>query len=296
MAAWLREKGASEFAFWVITHPHLDHLRGSAELLSQFEGKVGYLWRWPGLDERTYQASDVVYFNKLRRQFPTSEMNERATALSLLFAEHERQCFREGLGRPVMLPFPAPPFRIYPFGAPACRPEVFCLSPWDGQIDRFRRIVNEGRRPGGTLSDNHRECNLVSGAFLVRYGKADVVLTGDTEYENWRDFRAAKGMPRIRPCLVKVSHHGSPTGRVKGMWGTNGSLGRHKPHTVVTPWNKRLPDPAVIADIRSSGCPVYLTGQDPPFVEEGFPHIHFRVEASGHVEVKHQSPSVHRVP
>jgi hypothetical protein len=290
---WLDNEHVRHLSFIAITHPHLDHIRNADEVLRAYKKRVARLWYWPGLNQAAY----LPFFNRLAKTFPRSELRQRAAAVRDFFVEHKRQFYDERLGSPELMSFTKATC-IYPIGRAPEALEVTCASPWDDPIMDFSRIVNDGIRPGGAVTDTHHQCNLVSGGFLIRHGKAQVFLGGDMETENWGALRASGAFGDFRPCVVKVSHHGSATGCLPDMWGEDGFLGRHKPVAVITPWRKKLPDQTVIDRIRSSGCETYVTGACRPRVDDGFPHIHLRVneDPAVPVEVIHRSPSVRRIP
>jgi hypothetical protein len=230
----------------------------------------------------------------LARALGTDELRKCASAVRDLFEEHFRQFDHQHYGRPELTPFQGGA-RIYPVGPAASSVEFTCLSPWEEPLLEFIEMINVGIDARKAVAHIHSKCNLVSGGFLVRYGKAQVLLGGDMEASNWRALRDSSAFIDINPCVVKVSHHGSRTSCTDGMWGANGFLGRHKPMAVITPWNKTLPDWDVIEEIRSSCGHVYLTGVGQPRIDDGLPHIHLRVSKDASVQVVHRSPSVQRI-
>ena len=115
------------------------------------------------------------------------------------------------------------------------------------------------------------------------------------ERGNWNELRSSDECPDFRPSVVKVSHHGSSTGRIDGMWGPEGFLGRHAPIAVITPWYARLPEQTVIDEILSGGSQVYITGRQHRFrTEDRLSHVHVRVHTDGRAEIVSKSPSVVR--
>jgi beta-lactamase superfamily II metal-dependent hydrolase len=293
LVKWLRGIGVGGFTFVAVTHPHLDHLFNLDGILSAFVGNVEYAWFWPGLNQAAY----VMYFNKLARRFPNSPnmLGTRAAAVSAFFNECDRQFYGLQLGRPVLLPVRALS-RIYPVAGASNGMDVLCISPWEDPSMRFISLVGSGIRAGGVVTDTHRESNLVSAGFVVTYGASQVVLGGDMEEANWRPLLQSCDCPIFSPCVVKVSHHGSSNGRVSGMWGAAGFLGKDRPIVVVTPWNQKLPEAKVLDEIKSSGCDTYLTGQQRHRVEEGLSRIHIRVHEDGRrPDVVFLAPSVKRI-
>ena len=78
---------------------------------------------------------------------------------------------------------------------------------------------------------------------------------------------------KLSPCFVKVSHHGSRTAVINGMWQPGRGFmealqpsGRAYPKCVITPWQqagRKLPDQTVTTAITASGCHLWETGRYP---------------------------------
>ena len=118
----------------------------------------------------------------------------------------------------------------------------------------------------GLIAYEHRHANHVSIALLVQYGEAQVILGGDMEDLNWKELVAQTNRPSFKPCVVKVSHHGSANGRIDAMWPNGGGFIDGRPTSaiaVVTPWcigGNSLPEEAILNEIRLAGYSTYVTG------------------------------------
>lgn len=286
---WFSPEGVDHLAFVAVTHPHLDHLRNVHALLRKKRGKVERIWRWPGLDEDFL----IPYFGKLAKAFPESvnHPKERSRCVKEFLVECRKQLFQEGTGKPILSPI-SQINRIYPLDQSNSDLTVTSFSPWEDCIFRFTEIVVAGVRAKGKVMDTHRECNLISTGFIVQYKGAQILLCGDVEKENWAEFLKHEPICPLRPCVVKVGHHGSCTGSIDEMWGVDGFVGKHRPIAVITPWNQRLPESAVINSILSSGSQLFVTGNQRPRTIDRLSRIHLRVSEKGAAEVVWMSPSV----
>ncbi len=98
-------------------------------------------------------------------------------------------------------------------------PETVLFTDHDGfEIEVLSPTINAQRAL--SLDKRNRRFNLISAAFVVRFGNAVAVLGGDLEREGWL---AALDLPRFRHdwsrCrLFKVAHHGSDTGSFPELW------------------------------------------------------------------------------
>src|SRR5205823_42794 len=84
-----------------------------------------------------------------------------------------------------------------------------------GPFERMRRAYETSIKRfsdglGGLKSEppalNH---NLISSAFLVRFGRVGVLLGGDVETEGWKEILNHRTFHDVDTLILKVSHHGS---------------------------------------------------------------------------------------
>jgi hypothetical protein len=98
----------------------------------------------------------------------------------------------------------------------------------------------------------------VSVGLLITFGETRVILGGDVERAGWNDVRAELQSEHLAAHAVKVSHHGSETGYVPGLWEDLAS-GR-KPIAVIAPYRRfRLPKAEAIDHIRPHVSKILLT-------------------------------------
>jgi hypothetical protein len=243
---------------------------------------------------------NITYFQKIAADFPKSKnpLRARAKAVELLLIERSRQ-FRI-YGKPV-LEVVGERGHLHPIPQSASADlSVSALSPWGDERLRFNRLVRDGIGKNGALSDTHREVNCISSALLVSYGQAQIVLGGDVEQTNWACLLDSGLCPSFAPCVVKVSHHGSSTGKVQGMWSQAGFFGGRgkKPVAVITPWRGELPEMEVIREIQNSGFMVYVTGRNIPSskVRPLKSFVRIQVEQNGDAQVLEYSTNVEIYP
>ena len=294
---WLDELEIGRLEFVVASHPHLDHIYNTHYILRHFDGRIGRLCWWGGLSHGSY----VAYYKRMASLGVSHLITQTAEQVQSLFDEYREQWNRhrttaidDGLGiRP-----------IYPT---ALQPEDFLdvesLSPWEEPLRVFSHMVSQGLFSEPIIPCDYSKANLISLGLMVRYGDAALVLGADVTEPNWQDYRDAVrdagGIPT--PCLIKVSHHGSQTGRIDGIWAENGFLGfgtcpESGPKVaVITPWHGKLPEVAVIDEIRRAGYIVYVTGQSSGSKRGKKPcrsYVHSRIDLQGSVTVVATSTNV----
>lgn len=92
--------------------------------------------------------------------------------------------------------------------------------------------------------------NRIGIAFFLKYGDATLLFADDIEGPMWRKIR--QNHARVKPCWVKVSHHGARNGNPKGLWEwlAGGAAKKDRPHAVVSADGKHHPSKSVISEIR----------------------------------------------
>ena len=311
---WSKE-GKPDVVFVAVTHPHLDHIRGAGVVMraAAHANLKRAVW-WGGHDLR---RTRLVYDHASKVLAAKSGTTEQMTTdyLDTLLA------IQDGV-------FPAtdgPPSvdsamesSVAYSGHSAAGRITFCaISPWVVPQIPYTQWLDDKAR--GTTSE--RVANCTSLGFLIECGHAQILLGGDVEKDNWDALRGARvtedrkyKLPTLKPCLIKVSHHGSSTGYTLGMWdqylGFFGSLdgGGERPHCVITPWrlgprDRHLPDPRITDKIAKAGCHVWTTASDP--IASGIDrsthlsesYIHFTVDsAQNRASMVDQRFCAHKTP
>jgi hypothetical protein len=294
LAARLKALGIFQLKFLVATHPHLDHIENLAKAMGLLDWPVEYFWWWGGLGQQAF----IEFYNRLASQHGRELQGTAAAVRDLLqdsrIAEIERNRPRVldvGFGGPMYQEARASGPPLY----------VCSLSPCGGPLLRFARQVAGAIQRGGRIEHRYYDANLASISLLVEYGAAQIILGGDVEDANWSEMRRKPDLPKLRPSLVKVSHHGSRNGKIDGMWSSEGFFGRRGPSSlaVVTPWRPRfereerrhLPDEETIEEICRAGFTTYVTGErDPEDLGRKIDSfVHVQVEEDGTAKVVDQA-------
>src|ERR1035438_9147580 len=218
---WLDEIGIEQLRFAVATHPHLDHLQNFHHVLKRRGKEMDAFYYWGVLD----WAMWVDYFERLL----DNRANQKKPGL-VEKAEHARELLAEAgqLSRGSMKLCSVGGYtRIFPLAGKNSSIEVYSFSPWEKGRFKFLSHVGASIDRSGGVTEGVTDANAVSVGLLVKFGRSEIVLGGDVETPNWHAFRASGRCPKLNPCLVKVSHHGSKTGRIKEMW-SGGFFGRQK--------------------------------------------------------------------
>ncbi len=291
VCAWLDELRITRLRFAVATHPHLDHLQHFDKLLAKFEKKTDAFYYWGVLEPEMW----VEYFEALKMNRSNGAKAQRLPekaqhALNLIAQAHQMSKPEEGLklatAQAVTRCFPLDPKR-------SSMVELHSLGPWSRQRKAYLRRVGQSIDASGAVSEEPGAANAVSSAFLVKYGQAEIVLGGDMEGPNWRALRKSGVCPEFNPCLIKVSHHGSKTGKIPGMWDGGFFGSKRRPLiAVVTPWNGRLPERPVLRRIKRAVTRFHVTGQKSAGRGRSLrSFVHVKVSATGEAEVVTNSPN-----
>lgn len=289
--------GKPPLAFAAATHPHFDHIRNYHKVLEAAGEGLQHIFWWGGFTiDYTKRRHEAI----ARRSPVHGRDLVGAARMAERFLGFARTCSGQdgSLGTAKLLSPMGSSTERHACGGLIIR----ALSPWEapqqGYLDAFKNqfeTVN-GRT---VIKPDRVQSNRTSLGLLIEYGSAQILLGGDMEDENWRAWRAETG-DVIRPCVVKVSHHGSSTGTIAGMWEKRGFFGSHEgvtdraamPVCVVTPWrrgerSRQLPDRDVLEQIKNSGCRLVVTGtpSDRRGLEPGNrycdSHVHLQVQPDG---------------
>lgn len=268
----LNDEKWSRLAFVAATHPHLDHVESFVEILRKYAGRIDRILWWGGIDV----ARVVNVFDRLaaERALYGKEPGVAATHVAWFLdaARYLAGHFPRSLPRwpPVPLQSVTGMEETYSAAIPGGIMRLSVISPWlRPQGDYVRDFESQiVRVAGGTRIVPCRvRANRTSLAFLIQYGKAQVLLGGDMESDNWTEFLRTYNGEILNPCLIKASHHGSRTAMLPQMWnrtcGAFGAMPAEQSVCVITPWRKGdrvLPLETEIRRIAESGYRVVVTG------------------------------------
>jgi hypothetical protein len=217
---------------------------------------VKHFWRFAGLSGRDLKQL-AKYMRVDAERGGSDEMTENANdfvhTMGLVRQKRDAKQIREMrvTGYQQLYPFP---------DDSSARFQVWSFAPSGNQVGDYENALascftEDGRFRAQLPQTSH---NSVSVGLLVRFGETRVVLCGDVERACWGDVRAQVQPGRLLAGAVKVSHHGSETGYVPGLW--EDLAGGKKPIAVIAPYRRfRLPKPEAIGHIRPHVSKILLT-------------------------------------
>ena len=252
----LNDSGVSELDFLCLTHPHDDHYCGMSQLLQSFP--VRHFWRFSGLSAR-----DLVrltkYFKVDAERSGSDELIERANDFAHLMAlVNERWRSKQTMHKRA-----GGCQQLYPVPADASTPfQIWSFAPSGNQVQKYEDALTACFAGDDLVLDRarlaHADHNGVSVGLFLEYGKTRVILGGDVEGPSWEDACVEFAAERMSADAVKVSHHGSSTGYIEGLWERFAQ--RKKPIAVIVPYRRfRLPQDEAIDHIRPHAETVLLT-------------------------------------
>jgi hypothetical protein len=278
-----RDAGCPSVALVCITHPHLDHILHASVMMAAAGCLADKAIWWGGQDLRRTRA----FFGQMSQDLALKGKELGKTSEATWRFLNDLDSLKKGIHG--CRPAGPKPDVLSAMGTDPVHSEqatdglvqFHAISPWLGPQTEYTKWIDSQvlTTPTGKteVRPNKGVANCTSLGFLIRYGEAQVLLGGDMEAENWSSFDNARtnGVDKttifpLNPCLIKVSHHGSFTGGIDGMWkpgcGFFGSLerGHAAPHCVITPWRMgdrrwHLPNPKVVEKIAQAGCHVWET-------------------------------------
>jgi beta-lactamase superfamily II metal-dependent hydrolase len=251
---FLKDRGASVLDFLCLTHPHDDHFRGMSQLLEQLE--VRHFWRFSGLAGRDLERlAQSLRMDAERSDVPELVRNadDFVHTMSLVKQKRGAKQLRQKTATGYQQLFPVPADETAPF-------QIWSFAPSGNQVARYEDALaacftKEGRFRVPLPQARH---NWVSVGLLIRFGKTRVILGGDVEQSGWEDALCELQRQHLFADVVKVSHHGSETGYIHGLW--ENLAGRNKPIAVIVPYRRfQLPESAAINHIRPHVSKIMLT-------------------------------------
>lgn len=251
---FLTDHGVTELEFLCLTHPHDDHFRGMSQLLQKL--KVLSFWRFAGLSGRDLKLlahNFRVDAERSGSRVLKENANDFVHTMSLVKAKRDIGQLRQKnvTGYQQLYPIPVDD---------AAQFQVWSFAPSGNQSGKYEEgLASCFDKDGRFLSTvPHANHNYVSVGLLVQFGKTRVVLGGDVEGPGWDDACLELKQEQMHADAVKVSHHGSDTGYIDGLWEI--LSGKKKPIAVIAPYFRfKLPKGDALAYIRSHAEKILLT-------------------------------------
>ncbi|WP_309896700.1 hypothetical protein [Archangium sp.] len=215
--------------FVCMTHPHEDHYRGLWRLLEAHRGRVDHVWRTQDAGDR-YVQMWLQYLKHTQRDAHLTPDPDDVDGLTRLVAEmrlahkaHGAKFKQLQQGMQLM----EGELLGHPLRISACGPSAGDLETAHISLMGTLQGLAKGEKPPAFNP------NAVSGALVVRWGRAGILLAGDLlcgerSFQGWDEVHDEIAGP-IQ--VVKAAHHASRGAHHEGLWT------RLKPNlTIVTPF------------------------------------------------------------
>lgn len=250
--------GTSRLLFACLTHPHEDHYRGLARLIQRYQSSIDHLWHVFALTqhERTAVVRYAKEFLSARRGSGLPDMKdwkpiERVfgAIMNATQAKRNPASRRQLLVDRLLLREPVAGHDL----------QIEAWGPTDSD-SATSMMAFAMAKPGKNSRWEHLP-NAVSGAILVEWGSARVLLAGDLykHSHSHRGWGPARAKVAGRPVqVVNVAHHASLNAHDALLWqAMNPSL------AIVTPFRNAIrampPRPSDIRRLSSPSCEVVIT-------------------------------------
>lgn len=249
----LRDLGATELSFVMLTHPHADHFRGLLSILDSFTVRTFYTYPM-GRDLARLKSAGTKYLDAaLLSDCPTVITAAEEFVRIIIAADKKRK-----LHSMEWLPVEGPTNRIRPFGF--AEVTINALLPFKKAKGEYFNALDSNRAD----SIESELQNVLSIAIDIEYGGQHVALCGDALKRSWIDHRRElqKANERVSFSVVKLPHHGSAAdcdstvldylfesqpGRQRGIAILSAEGSRHHP------------SPSVLRALRDRGIMPYCT-------------------------------------
>jgi hypothetical protein len=253
------------FGFVLLTHPHLDHFAGMERVYRALGGSARRISLFQGITEY-----ELIELFRIQQTIP--EIGARAYKFYKRFGslldvfENELTTFqRSRAGDATALAS----FVVRDRVGNAVPVEINCLAPSADDCSAFlsqARLSSVLALSLGTNASLRQQCNRVSVVCRIDFGATRVLLGGDAEHATWRQIKAKHAPAKLQSNIVKISHHGSPTGVDKDLVGvlSKGKNTRESTVALVTPsFTHKLPKAEVLDLLRDHFDEVIVTCQPP---------------------------------
>jgi beta-lactamase superfamily II metal-dependent hydrolase len=251
----LRQLGATELSFVMLTHPHADHYQGLASILSAYSGRVRHFYTFPLGDFITKKAEKLKAL--LERMIDATEGSHRASLLELYAViGHARRETREHT-----MEWEEPAGRwnkVFPPGFESLT-LMEILLPLPKCKGSFFQLLDK-QDPKALVSDLPNDLSI---AMRISVENTVLLLGADATWRSWYDHRAQTVRYKDRPDadLVKIPHHGSKhdvTPEMVTYWYKQKSDGAQR-FGVVSADGRRHPHVEALNALEAAGIHPYCT-------------------------------------
>jgi hypothetical protein len=236
-------------AFVCMTHPHEDHYRGLWRLLEAYRGRVDHVWRTPDVGDR-YVNMWLQLLKHTHRSPQLTPDPDDVEGLTRLVTEMRLACQKYG----ARLRQLQQGMELLKGEVQGAQLHISACGPCATDLETATiTLLGTLKSLAGRQKPAHFDPNAVSGALVVRWGKAGVLLGGDLlcgerHFRGWDEVHADIEDP-IQ--VIKAAHHASEWAHHEVL------LSRLKPDlTIVTPFLQakadQPPRPDRIAELAKS--------------------------------------------
>ena len=230
--AHLQELRDQDFhhAFFLLTHPHFDHFQAVEDCLA-----------FPFLEVCRFAGMHATELDSIlqKRGHKSTNAKFRGSAHSFrrflaIWKDKDPSCLQQ-VSRNTMVAR-----EEFDYEGTTIPFEVMAISPTEREVSRFNAAL------GSTATANNDHNNDASVILRIRFGDADILLTGDAGDAVFTEaVEAAAG----RANILKLAHHGSARSNSASLT-TRLLKSDRKSLVIVTPFHARgLPDVSVISDV-----------------------------------------------
>lgn len=256
------------FGFVLLTHPHYDHFAGMERIFRVLQDRALRIVLFQGTTE--YELAEIF-----RAQQAVADRGRTAYQFYKRFASLLR-VYHEDLSAPQRARAAdntvLASFTVRDAEGNTVPVNISCLAPSEDDCKTFldqtrtSSILNMGL---GTSLRLRQQCNRISVITRVDFGKTRIMLGGDAEHGSWRQVLSKYPREQLESNLVKISHHGSPTGTSRELAAvlSKGESSNQDTIALVTPsFSHHLPTPAVLEVLREHFDEVIVTRErgEPP--------------------------------
>lgn len=211
-----RSRQPFRFRFVCLTHPHDDHYAGLGRLLNAYRGKVEAVWSVPKVGDRFAEALQrYVAATRAGRDPMPDDVDqgglERVLA-ELREAPQHGSAFKHVEQGKLLLEEPVQGHSL----------RILACGPADLDLHNAQLALVEGLEHLITHGEHETrfDPNATSGALIIRWGQAGVLLGGDLLCEQGRYCGWKLAAPDIHSPIqvVKAAHHASAEAHHADLW------------------------------------------------------------------------------